>query len=383
VTVRDSPARGFDDDALQLLRVFGIGEGPDIFIAAHEWICAFQRDGFALRLDEYIKKYPEHFGTIFPSLWESTKCPGGIYGIPQDAEARMFFYNKKLLRKAGFDNNFIESMPERTLAGELTMDDLIDIAKQVVEKTGAKHGIMHRPNVGPDFAMVYHAYGNEFIDPQSGNLLINREKLAAAFGWFERAVKAGVIPGNMTAMDVDAIRADFYANDNSAFWMYGIWDLGSYAFPTFGLPDKEEAFFADWGWIAVPPAERGGRATTLTHPIIYGVAATTKHPDLVVRLLGYASEAKLNTDHAVTTTHIGIRPEQLDDPRYQKSWPLARATKLLEIAKYLPNNPQFGELNRILFTALQGVEAGRLSAKEAADFVVAEATGNLDDVIVR
>src|SRR5689334_19949076 len=100
VVVRESPAKGFDDDALQLLKVFGIGQGPDLFIAAHEWTCAFQQDGFVLKLDDYIVKYPQHFGTIFPSLWESAKCPGGTYGIPQDAEARMFFYNKKLLRKA-------------------------------------------------------------------------------------------------------------------------------------------------------------------------------------------------------------------------------------------------------------------------------------------
>ena len=33
VVVRESPAKGFDDDALQLLKVFGIDEGPDMFIA--------------------------------------------------------------------------------------------------------------------------------------------------------------------------------------------------------------------------------------------------------------------------------------------------------------------------------------------------------------
>ncbi|HEX9533949.1 MAG TPA: extracellular solute-binding protein, partial [Stellaceae bacterium] len=121
IAVRESPAPGFDDDALQLLKVFGIGHGPDMFIAAHEWICAFQTDGLVLKLDDYIAKYPQHFGTIFPSLWESTKCPDGIYGIPQDAEARMFFYDKKLLRTAGYDDAFIEAMPKRTLSGDLTM----------------------------------------------------------------------------------------------------------------------------------------------------------------------------------------------------------------------------------------------------------------------
>ena len=94
-------------------KVFGIGEGPDMFIAAHEWVCAFQQDGFVLKLDDYIAKYPDQFGTIFPSLWNATKCPdGGHYAIPQDAEARMFFYNKELLRKAGYDDAFIEGMPD-------------------------------------------------------------------------------------------------------------------------------------------------------------------------------------------------------------------------------------------------------------------------------
>src|SRR5919109_5169277 len=160
VAVRESPAKGFDDDALQLLKVFGIGEGPDMFIAAHEWVCAFQSEGFVLKLDDYIAKFPQHFEAIFPSLWTSAKCPDGTYGIPQDAEARMFFYNKKLLRQAGYDAAFIDGMPERTAAGDLTMDEVIDIAEQVVGKTDAQYGILHRPNKGPDYIMVFQAYGN-------------------------------------------------------------------------------------------------------------------------------------------------------------------------------------------------------------------------------
>jgi inositol-phosphate transport system substrate-binding protein len=381
VVVRESPAKGFDEDALQLLKVFGIGEGPDMFIAAHEWICAFQSEGFVAKLDEGIAKYPEHFGTIFPSLWESAKCPDGTYGIPQDAEARMFFYNKQLLREAGYDDAFIETMPQRTLSGDLTMDEVLDIAKQVVDKTKAQYGILHRPNKGPDYIMVFQSYGNSFVDPATGNLLLERDKLVAAFDWFDRGVKEGVIPANNTAMEFDALRKEFYTG-NAAFWMYGIWDLGTYAFPTYGLPSDEAAFMADWGWMASPAPEKGGTPGSLTHPIIYAVAADAEDPELAIRLLGHASAADLNTDHAVTTTHIGIKSEQLDDPRYAEAWPLARATELLKITKFLPNNPQFGDLNGIIYSALQGVETGRLSAEEAADFVIDEASASLDDVIV-
>jgi inositol-phosphate transport system substrate-binding protein len=383
VVVNQSPAGGFDADALQLLRVFGIGEGPDMFVQAHEWICAFQQDGFVLNLEEYIAKYPEHFETIFPSLWESTKCLGERYAIPQDAEARMFFYNKKLLREAGFDEAFIESMPDRVLAGEMTLDDISAVAQQVVEKTDAEFGILHRDSVGPDYIMIFQSYGNSFVDEETGSLLLERDKLAAAYGWFERNVQNGVTPANSTARDGDSNRSAFYAEDDAAFWMYGIWDLGSRAFPTYGLPDDEESFFKDWGWTAAPPAEKGGAPGSLTHPIIYAVAADTEHPDLAVRLLGFASDPDLNTDHAITTTHIGIKPEQLEDPRYQEAWTLARATELLDHTKFMPNHPAFGDLNQIIYQGLQGVETGRLTAEEGADFVIDEAEAQLDDVIVR
>ena len=383
VLMRQGPATGFDDDALQLLKVFGIGRGPDVFVAAHEWTCAFANDGFALNLEAYIPKYPEHFDDIIPSLWNSTKCKGQRYAVPQDAEARMFFYNKKLMREAGLDNAFIDSLPDRVLAGEVTLDDLSDIAKQVVDNSQAKYGILHRPNKGPDYLMVFNSYGSSFQDDATGNLLLVRDSLAAAYGWFERNVKNGVTPGNNTAMEWGTIRKNFYADNKVAFWMYGIWDLGSNAFPSFGVPSEEKAFFKDWGWTAAPPVKKGGKPGSLTHPIVYVVSGQTKYPDLAVRLVGFASAADLNTDHAVTTTHIGINKSQVDDPRYQAAWPLLRATELLEFTKFMPNHPDFGPLNLIIFKGLQGVEQGRLTAAEAAAFVIDEAQGQLENVIVK
>ncbi len=383
VLVRQGPASGFDDDALQLLKVFGIGRGPDVFVAAHEWTCAFANDGFALNLEAYIPKYPEHFGDIIPSLWNSTKCKGQRYAVPQDTEARMFFYNKKLMREAGLDSAFIDSLPDRVLAGEVTLDDISDIAKQVVDNSQAQYGILHRPNTGPDYLMIFNSYGSSFQDDASGKLLLDRDSLEGAYGWFARNVKNGVTPGNNTAMEWGDIRKNFYADNKVAFWMYGIWDLGSNAFPSFGVPSEEKAFFKDWGWTAAPPVEKGGKPSSLTHPIVYIVSGQTEHPDLAVRLVGFASAADLNTKHAVTTTHIGINKSQADDPRYQEAWPLLRATELLPFTKFMPNHPDFGPLNLIIYKGLQGVELGRLTAAEAAAFVIDEAQGQLENVIVK
>ena len=372
---------GFDSDAERLIKAFAIGEGPDMFIAAHEWICSFADSGFAYDLTDYTNANPELFGDIFDSLWASTQCGGRRFAVPQDAEARMFFFNKTLLREAGFDDEFIESLDERVMNAEVTMDDLSGIAQQVVEKTDAEFGIFHRPSRGPDYIMPFFQYGNTFLDAESGKLLLERDKLVAAFGWFDRNVKNGVTPGNNTALEWDFIRDQFFKENNAAMWMYGIWDLGSNAFPR-GVPSDQESFFKLFGWTAAPASEVGGQPGSLTHPIVYAVGAQSSHPEIAARVIGFASAAELNTDHAVSTTHLGINRSQLDDPRYAEQWALALATPLLEVTKFLPNHPDFGSLNQIIYESLQGVELGRLSPEEAADFVIEEAEARIPDSVM-
>ncbi|MFQ5623019.1 MAG: ABC transporter substrate-binding protein [Paracoccaceae bacterium] len=380
IKVLEQPSEGgYDSDAERLLRAFAIGDKPDLFHAAHEWVCAFADGGYLYDMTDYTQNHPEYFGDIFPSLWKSTECGGRRFAVPQDAEARMFFYNKDLMRKAGYDDAFIESLPDRVLAGEITLDDMSDIAKKIVDDTDAQFGIFHRPSRGPDYIMPFFQYGNTFMDPASGKLLLEEDKLAAAYGWFARNVEIGATPANNTSLEWDYIRDQFYKENNAAMWMYGIWDLGSNAFPR-GVPSDKEGFLKQFGWTAAPAAAKGGKPGSLTHPIVYAVAKGD-HAELAARVVGFASDPTLNTDHAVSTTHLGINRSQLQDPRYIEQWSLALATPLLEITKFMPNHPDFGTLNQIIYEGLQGVETGQLSAADAADFVIGEAEARIPDSI--
>src|SRR3954467_15136207 len=38
VDVFEAPATGFDADALDLLKAFSVNQGPDLYVAAHEWV---------------------------------------------------------------------------------------------------------------------------------------------------------------------------------------------------------------------------------------------------------------------------------------------------------------------------------------------------------
>ena len=152
-----------------------------MFIQAHEWICAFQADGFVLKLDDYDRRIPGVRSAPSTPRCGSRRSARTAASTPSRRTPRRACSSttRSCCARPGFDDAFIEAMPQRTLDGDLTMDELIDIAKQVVDKTDAEYGILHRPNKGPDYMMVFQAYGNDFVDPETGNLLLERDKLAA------------------------------------------------------------------------------------------------------------------------------------------------------------------------------------------------------------
>ena len=209
IEVFENNADGFDADALDLFKAFAVDKGPDIFVAAHEWIGAFVEEGLVYQLDEHIAANPELYGDVIESLWDSVAYKGNIYGVPQDSEIRMFFYDKNMLRQIGKDEAFIEGLPAMVESGEFTIYDMTDLAKEVVDGGAAKYGIVHRPNVGPDFQMLMKSFGIDQYDAEAGKLQMSESKLAAFFEWLKYSVDQGVIPANMTAWSWDEVHASF------------------------------------------------------------------------------------------------------------------------------------------------------------------------------
>src|SRR4051794_23993965 len=68
VEVFESPATGFDADALDLLKAFSVNQGPDVYVAAHEWIGEFAKSGYAMQMDDFVAANPWAFGDIIPVL---------------------------------------------------------------------------------------------------------------------------------------------------------------------------------------------------------------------------------------------------------------------------------------------------------------------------
>ena len=64
------------------------------------------------------------------------------------------------------------------------MADLSKLAKEVVDKGAAQIGIIHRPNAGPDYLMIFAAFGVKYMDEASGKLLLPKAEMQEGLEWF-------------------------------------------------------------------------------------------------------------------------------------------------------------------------------------------------------
>jgi inositol-phosphate transport system substrate-binding protein len=384
VDVFEGPATGFDADALDILKAFSVGQGPDVYVAAHEWVGEFSKSGYAMDMTDFIAANQWAFGDVVPVLWNATKYEGKVHAIPQDSEIRMFFYNKDMLRKIGKDEAFIEALPSAVDKGEFTMTDLSNLAKEVVDKGAAEIGIIHRPNAGPDYLMTFAAFGAKYFDDASGKLLLPKAEIKRGLEWFAWNAQNGVTPANNTAMNWDEIQGGFKTEKTFIYhqgvWATKEWMLGDAKGATW--PTDEAGYFHKIGWLHAPAADKGGEPKNLSHPIVYIVNPQSAHADLAAMLVAYATLPYYNVQHAVGSAHLGVDNGEASMPAYKEAWYLADAQPMMARSTFIPNHPDFGRYNGILFKALEGVETGRLSPDEAIGFLEDEMTSELGDAVM-
>ncbi|HEV2686079.1 MAG TPA: extracellular solute-binding protein [Actinomycetota bacterium] len=384
IELNETNAKGYDDDALDLLKAFAVDKGPDIFVLAHEWTGAFAEAGYALNLEDHIAKNPELYGDVITPLWKAVTYKGARYGVPQDSEVRMFFLNNDKLRKLGMTDKEIAALPAKVDAGEFTENDLCDLAGRSVQKGVTKYGILHRPNAGPDFQMLTEAFGDDPYDKQAGKLQASKGALRAFYTWVKYCTDKKALSANNSSMSWDAIEQASFGGEEALVFFHGVWRVTDQmkAFPN--IKGKDD-YFHKYTWINAPAGKKGGKPANLSHPIAYAVSAKSKNKDLAAYIVALASQPYRNLQHAVSTNHTPINyGEQCMPELVDKGWALAAATPMLKYASFMPNHPKISQYNSIIFKGIQGVETGRLDAAKATDFVIDELQNELGkDVVIR
>lgn len=356
-------------------------KAPDIILSGHEDVAPWSSAGYIVSLDQYIDNYPE-FKDVYPSLWDAVTYKDKRWAILQDVEARPIYFRTDYLEQIGWSQEEIGNLPKKIENGEFTLDDLLKVAKEVQDNGIVEKGFgfYHRPRSGGDFYMFYFAFGGEMQDPNNGKLILDKEALLKEYQFFYDSVfKYETTPKNFLGMEWDiwhksVTSAEAFINQ-AGTWTVAEWKT------KYKVSDKE---WENWGYALVPAGELGGKPVTLSHPLVYMIAANSENQELAARVLALATTPELNTKHAVASNHLAILKSQVNVPEYAANKFLTDVTYMLNYSRFLPNHEMFGTYDQAVFRGLSAVEAGQMSPEEAVETVVAELQRQLgDDVIIR
>ncbi len=360
------------------------GNAPDIILSGHEDVAPWSEAGYIINLDDYIQQYWEStYQDIIPALWKAVEYKGHKWGVPQDTEARPMYFSKKLLRDWGWSEDEINALPEKVKAGEFTLYDMLETAKKaqddgIVEQG---HGYWTRPKKGGDFYHIYFAFGGEMQDPETGKLVVVKDALRKWLQFhYDTVFTYKTTPEGFIGTDWKIWHETVSKADKVLFWNGGTWHWAEWTQKY--LDGNEQYLWDNVGFMLIPAGEPGLKPTTLSHPLVYMVSSSSKHPDLAFRIITLATTADLNSRHATNSGHLAILQSQFNHPAYKANKFLQQAAYMVEYTNFQPNSPDFGEYDRIMWTALSAVMAGDMSVDDAVAFVEDEMQAALGDKVI-
>lgn len=362
----------------------GAGEAPDIIVSGHEHIGDWASAGLIIPLANRIDSHPE-FDDVIASLWKATEWKGKLWGVPQDAEARLFYYSKLLLRKLRWSDEQIESLPDRIIRGEFTWEDMLDTAEQAVQAGIVKpgNGWWHRPLNGPDFLYYYLAQGGEIAD-NADALIFDRKAARNVYQMlYSAAQERNILSPTLLGMEWNEWHTALSSADKVLFWFGGSWNWADWVSNYVSDRGGDDFLFENIGFAAIP-AGRPGRPITLTHPLVYMISSQCNHPDLALLVIAKATTKELNTLYAVESGHLGILKSQAEYPPYTRANFLSQVMPLLEFTTFLPNSPYWSTWSEAFFLGIQAVESGDLTPEKALEVVIDRLENELGkNVVIR
>lgn len=378
ITVEKTPYNGWDDFKQALTLSAEAGTAPNIVVSGHEDIAPWSQSGLIVPIEDYVDLDSWPINDIYPNLLEIASYGGVVYGLPQDAESRPFFFWKPHMKAIGYTDEQIEALPASVENGEYTLANALEDAKKMQDAglVEAGYGFYPRQSNGPDFWQFYTSFGG--VMQEGGKLVFDKAAMTRVYQFFADAVATGVTKKNHIGLPGDQWYAEVAAG-KAGIWHGGTWHYARYVNQE-GLTD----FFGNVAFSLIPAGE-GGKANTLTHPLVY--LLTSGHDEetteIAAQLIKIASEPRINTLHAIRSAHLGITRQQSSIELYSNNrWAREATERLLPHANAMPNNSDFGAYWNVMWKNLEAAWTGTKTVDAAVADAESELKSTLGDAII-
>lgn len=355
------------------------GEAPNIVVSGHEDIAPWSQSGLIVPIEAYLDIDAWPINAIFDNLMEIASFQDQVWGIPQDAESRPFFFWKDHMNAIGYSDADLDGLADAIKAGDYTLTNVLEDAKAMQDAglVDEGKGFWPRPSKGGDYWQFYTSFGGK-LDDGEGHLLLDKTAMAEFFQFFVDAVELGVTGKNHIGTPWDQWHGAL-TSGKVGMWHGGTWQYGEWT-GKYGLDFFEEVTFS-----LIPGGGDNGQANTLTHPLVYLVTAQDDEDIMAIsaELIAIASEPRINALHAIKSAHLGITPQESTVGLYAGDrWAREATAVLLPNATAAPNHVNFGQYFEVMFGGLQAAWTGQKTVDEAIADMKTELKASLGDKIV-
>ena len=257
----------------------------------------------------------------------------------------------------------------------------MDLCSEVVEKGGAKYGLVHRPGAGNDFFDMLNAFGGQYYD-ENGSLVFDEAGITRFFeSIYENANTTKITPPNLNQLGWDTINK--MVGTGEAFAYYGPMFSATYVAQAAGLETEE--FAKNETFVLFPKSEYTDAPFATVAPQMMAISADTKYPDVckdIFRELAGDSNSLL-AKHAGTIYTLSCIKEANKNPEVTENPILKNVTYMADYAKSVPAINNLSSLKSEMFTQIVSLELGQTTPEQAVADLKTQIELNVDNVIFK
>lgn len=330
-----------EDFPTKVFTLAAAGSLPDVVRVWEPHVLEFGRAGQLMDLQPLVDGEPEfNAGDFYESLYDFPVIAGQRFGIPDDWNGHIGYYNKDLLDAAGLAYPTVD----------WTWDDLVAMAREIsalgddIWGTGMFFGWLHW-----NYKQIWQNGGQVYNEDYTECLLDSPEAIEAMQFWADLANEGEIMQGPAGEEPNIVFQAGKLGLHRS-----GSWELS-------GLDQ------VDFNWGIVSEPQRKERRTLL-HTAFHTIPATTENTDAAWKYLNFVVSPEGILIVTTLRALIGARRSVNEAQPWVREGVDADWDLVPEAAEYgilVPAPPNVGEAEKLQADAFQAIYLGEMTAEEA------------------
>lgn len=370
----------------ELLQAAAHGVAPDLAFVYDDHLPALRTAGYLYSLTE-CRQQPG-LQALPDAVWTNVWLENQFWGVPFEFEIVLLYYNKVMLKKLGWRDAEITTLPTAIADGRFTLNDLLKVARTAVENGVVQPGFAFLPRSYQSQTVddLYRAFHGQPLERQHGQIVIAQEALLQTYTFFEALQRHNLLDSHFAMREFsswgnNALWRDAVAHGRTLFAHGYASDWQQMVLDYTDNSAEQNALQQQVGVALLPVHAKRAAAAALVvdsgaHVILAEKASGRQNQAAACRLLAALHRSHLPQRHADMSSALAPHQSGFVIPSY---W---GALRLQKLAWRASSQAGFADVMGITSAMGVAVEGGELKAGEATEIALQQLRETLSDQLL-